>query len=159
MILGCSALAIAGILTTNHSDLVLSLRVTCGKFHVSRHTSLITTRLTLSREWAVVATALQLRGETVMRMILQDFRRIGVDVRGNGDVAACERHVHAAAHTAQTEGVVFVMQEGNEVFAGFKSNSKSESAAATAATTGAYLFEGSWSHVFDSVMSCFSLLP
>jgi hypothetical protein len=92
-------------------------------------------------------------------MILQDFCSIGVNIRGNGDVAACEHHVHATVHTAQTEGVVFVMQEGNEVFAELKSNSKSKSAAASAAAAGAHLFEGSWSHVFDSVMSYISLQP
>jgi hypothetical protein len=107
-----------------------------------------------------MAEGLQLRGEDVMRLLMQDFRSIGIDGCGDPDVAACERHVLAVGHSAQTDGVVFVMQKGKEFFAGLKSDSAATAAAAAARTAAAAIvFEGSWSDVFDAVVSCINLQP
>jgi hypothetical protein len=106
------------------------------------------------REWAVVAVGLKLRGEEVLRLLLQDLRSIGAGVVVNhdddadSDLAACERHLHDAGLSAQA-GVVFVMQDGQECFARLKS----DCASTIAAAPGALVFEGNWSVVFDSVIS------
>jgi len=97
---------------------------------------------------------LGLCGEDVVRLLLQDFRAIGVGAQVDGvcdpDVTACQHHIDAVVHSAQADGVVFVMKEGLDFFAESKSNS---AAAVAAAAAGAHLFEGSWSYVFDSVIS------
>ncbi len=109
------------------------------------------------REWAIVAVGLGLCGEDVIRLLLQDFRKIGVGGRVDdvcdcdSDITACQQHIHAVVHSAQADGVVFIIQEGLDFFAEFKSNTAAVAAAASA--SGALLFEGSWSHVFDSVTS------
>jgi hypothetical protein len=162
MIPGYSARATAGIIT-RITPLVSKF---LHKLHMCAH-------LTLTREWAIVATGLRLRGDDVIRMLSQDFRSIGVDGRGDDNVAACQQHVHATVHSAQTQGAVFVMQEGKQSFAGLKSDSVAVAAAAAAGGGGgegrggggggggggALVFEGSWSHVFDSVMSYFNSQP
>ncbi len=164
MIPGYSAHATAGIITR----ITLLVSTFLHLFHVSRHKLHTSAHLTLGREWAIVATGLRLRGDDVIRMLSQDFSSIGVDGRGDDNVAACQRHVHATVHSAQTQGVVFVMQEGKQSFAALRSNSVAAAAAAAAAGgggegeeggRGALVFEGSWSHVFDSVMSFINLQP
>jgi hypothetical protein len=109
------------------------------------------------RECAIVAAGLQLRGEEVYRMLLQDFQRIGIAASSNvdggafldDDVAACQQHIRAVGRSAQQDGVVFVVQEGQDFFARLKS----ECASAIAPAAGAFVVEGSWSFVFDYVMS------
>ncbi len=102
---------------------------------------------------------LGLCGEDVIRLLLQDFRKIGVGGRVDDvcdcdpDITACQKHIHEVVHSAQADGVVFVIQEGPDFFAESKSNTAAAAAAASASATGALLFEGSWSHVFDSVTS------
>jgi hypothetical protein len=109
------------------------------------------------REWAIVSVGLGLCGEDVVRLLLQNFTAIGVGGRVDGvcdpDVIACQHHIDAVVHSAQADGVFFVMKEGLDFFAESKSNSAAAAAAAAAAGTGAHLFEGSWSYVFDSVIS------
>jgi hypothetical protein len=109
------------------------------------------------REWAIVAVGLRLSGDEVMRILLQKFVDIGVggSVNGDGcldgDVAACEQHVQAVAYSAQEHGVRFAIQkEGLEFVVGLKSDTVDSAAAAA---SGSLIFEGSWNHVFDSVMS------
>jgi hypothetical protein len=108
---------------------------------------------TYIREWAIVAAGLELRGEDVFRLLLQDLQSIGAAVFMNhddsdSDVAACQRHLHDVGLLAQA-GVVFVLQEGQECFARLKS----DSASTIAIAPGALVFEGNWCDVFDSVMS------
>jgi hypothetical protein len=91
-------------------------------------------------------------------MLAQDLQRIGVAASccGDGDavldvgIAACQRYMHAVGLAAQEgDGVVFVIQEGQD----FIAKLKSDHAAVVTPAPGALVFQGSWSSVYNSVMS------